>query len=703
MKSVPAIMRSSRLEPCLNRLARSLLLTITLTAGLGAPSRAATADTLSGGVWRTGIDRALTLRGLMLGETGRFQTHVAAAIVHAATHDNDQAAHHWRNALDAAHTPAQRMFALQMLAENRTVAGDYDAAIKIAGELGDIAERQSHPGYRAQSYGLLGRISRRRGDLQEALSYQQESLRIAEAADRPADAALALVNIGTVLRDMGRFSEAMDQQLQALEIRKRLGPGYRVDVPYRNIGLLYREIEDAQSARDYLERAIEAAKLEFDPAALSSALGSYATLLNDMGEAAQALDTARRAMKIDMRLGDKQGIALERLEAARALITLKRWTEAVDEIDAALMLGEEMRQSDVLGRALLYRGDLLAGQNRLAEAESAYGRSLDFLTRAKLKPQLHAAYKAIESLLETRGEIREALLYSRQRAVLREELLGLTAARRLAVLELKQERERSERQVEMLRLDNSLKELSLRTETLRRRIGIGFIGALVVLLAVVAWRWRVARQTARLLFEKNTAISAQDQALRSANARLTAQTTELYRAATTDPLTSLFNRGHVMQQMIALFDQKKREGGKLSVMLVDLDRFKPINDSMGHQFGDRVLILAAHVLRAEMRDGDPIGRYGGEEFIAALPGASADEAMATAERLRLAVQRKLAVLEGHALELTVSVGLAEMNETRAMSLSALIAAADDALYRAKDLGRNRVEIARVASDRRKPE
>ena len=126
----------------INATARSLLLTITLTAGLGASSRAATADTLSGGVWRTGIDRALTLRGLMLGETGRFQTHVAAAIVHAATHDNDQAAHHWRNALDAAHTPAQRMFALQMLAENRTVAGDYDAAIKIAGELGDIAERQ---------------------------------------------------------------------------------------------------------------------------------------------------------------------------------------------------------------------------------------------------------------------------------------------------------------------------------------------------------------------------------------------------------------------------------------------------------------------------------------------------------------------------------------------------------------------------------
>ncbi len=683
----------------MKRTLRPLLLILALS---GASTRAAEDPSLSSGIWRTGIDRALDLRRQTLGDFGQFQSHAAAAIAHAATHDNAQAARHWNIALDAANSPAQRMLALQMLTDNRLVAGDYDAAIVSANQLGEVARAAAHSGYLAQSFGFLGRIARRRGELQSSLEYQQESLRIARKADRPADAALALVNIGTVLRDMGRFSEAMDQQLQALDIRKQLGPGYRVDVPYRNIGLLYREIEDTQSARENLERAIEAARAEYDPAALPSALGSYATLLNDVGDASQALDTARRAMKIDTRLGDKQGVALERLEAARALITLKRWAEAEDEVNAALSLGEEMRQSDVLGRALLYRGDLLAGQNRLADAESAYGRSLEYLTRAKLKPQLHAAYKAIETLLESRGEIREALLYSRQRAVLREELLGLTAARRLAVLELKQERERTERQVEMLRLDNSLKELNLRTETLRRRIGIGFIITLFALLGFVFWRLRDARRVARKLSEKNAAISAQDQALRSANARLTAQTSELYRAATTDPLTGLHNRGHIMQQLIELFDQQKRDNGMLSVLLVDLDRFKPINDTLGHQFGDRVLIAAARVLREEMRDGDPIGRYGGEEFLAALPGASADEALATAERLRLAVQRRLGVREGQAIDLTASVGIAEMAETKAGSLSALIAAADDALYRAKDLGRNRVEIARTASDRRKP-
>lgn len=672
------------------------LFIVSLLATTAIP--AALADSALG----RGVEQALDLHRIALAGSGRYGVEVAAATLYSATQDARGAERHWRKAFESSSSPAQRMFALQMLAESQLVAGEYDAGIATGRQLLALASDQHHAGYRAQAVGYLGRIARRRGELQEAYNYQQESLRISRAANRPAESALALVNLGTVLRDMGRYSEAMDQQMQALDIRKRLGPGNRVDVPYRNIGLLYREIEDTQSAREYLAKAIEAAREEFDPAALSSALGSYATVLNDAGEPAQALETARRALAIDTRIGDRQGIALERLEAARALIALQRWDEAEREIDESLRLGESMRQADVMGRALLYRGDLLSGTGRLVIAEKAYVQSLDYLTRAQLKPQLHAAYKAMEALLDARGEVGQALSYARQRATLREELLGVTAARRLAVLELKQDRERAERQMELLRLDNSLKELNLRTETLRRRIGIGFIAMLVVLLGLVFWRWREAHRTSKILARKNAEISAQDEALRAANARLTTQTQDLFRAATTDPLTTLANRGHVMQQMIELFDRHRAQGVRLSVLLIDLDRFKPVNDSLGHQFGDRVLIAAARVLREEMRDGDPLGRYGGEEFIAALPGSSADEALATAERLRLAMQRRMRVHEGEAIELTASIGLAELHETGATSLSALIAAADDALYRAKDLGRNCTEIARAASDRRKP-
>lgn len=649
-----------------------------------------------------GIERALDMNRVALAGIGRYPLEVAAATLYTSTHDEGSGERHWRAAVDAAGTPRHRLFALQMLCESLLISGRYDEGIRYANAWLTLAETENHAGHRVQATAYLGRVARRRGELDESLRFQERAAQIARNADRPADLATVLVNLGTVLRDMGRFSEAMDQQMQALEIREKLGPGNRLDVPLRNIGLLYREIEDTQTAREYLEKAVSAAREEFDPAALSSALGSYATLLNDLGEATLALDTARRALAIDERRGDRQGIALERLESARALISLKRWEQAEAEIDSALRLGESMRQADVQGRALLYRGDLAKSRGNLNAAESAYGKSLEHLTRTQLKPQLHAAYRAMEELLDRRGAVGQALAYARQRAGLREELLGVTAARRLAVLELKQARERAERQVELLRLDNSVKALKLQTETLRRKVGIATIASLFVLLVLVFWRWREAKHTAKILVHKNAEISEQDKALRAANQRLTEKSEELHRAATTDPLTALSNRGHVMKQMIEAFDSHKARGARMSLLLIDLDRFKSINDSLGHQFGDRVLIAAARILRDEMRDGDPLGRYGGEEFVAALPGIGADEAALIAERLRHGIQSKMRTMEDREIGMTTSIGLAELQEVGVVSLSALIAAADEALYRAKDNGRNRIEIARQGSDRRKP-
>lgn len=638
------------------------------------------------------------LQALSLGRRGAFETYLTVATWHQMNSEYELATQQWRLALlaaDAEAEPHREMFALNSLALSQVVAGDYDAANTSAERLLALARQYGAPGYESEAQTRLGTISRRRGRLEDALDHHQNALNVARKFDRPAAMAQALTNLGTVYRDMGRYSEALDRQLQALELRKQLGPGYRVDVPYRNIGLLYREIEDTQSARENLQNAIAAAKLEFDPFALSSALGSYATLLNDLGEWDQAQSHAQRALDMDRPLGNKQATALEYLELARAQIGLRRFGNAFEHINEALRLGQEMSQADVIGRALLYRGDLLAAEGHAAEAESAYAQSVEHLTRAQLKPQLHAAYLAIERLLERRGAVREALLYSRQRAALREELLGLTSARRLAILELKQERERTDRQMEILRMDNQVKELGLRTESLRQRIAIGALIALLTIVGFLFWRLNEVRRLNSELARKNNAISSQDSALRAVNARLTAQASELYRAATVDPLTQVFNRGHLMQMLSQMFDESVQGGREMTLLLIDLDRFKPVNDNYGHQFGDRVLAAAAAVFRGELRGNELLGRYGGEEFVVALLGHDEDQSLGIAERLRIALQQRIGALDGRRLDITTSIGVARVSQLRHPSVSALISAADDALYSAKRLGRNRVE--RVAS------
>lgn len=153
-------------------------------------------------------------------------------------------------------------------------------------------------------------------------------------------------------------------------------------------------------------------------------------------------------------------------------------------------------------------------------------------------------------------------------------------------------------------------------------------------------------------------------------------------AARHDPMTALLNRRGLAEAT------PDADAGPLAVMMVDLDRFKRLNDTYGHLCGDRVIIGIARVLQQTMRPGDVIGRWGGEEFILICPGLTADTAMAMAEQLRQAIEQTQFIPCG---AVTASIGLCV--SSGGVPLDDLIAAADRALYTAKNGGRNQVAIA----------
>jgi len=128
------------------------------------------------------------------------------------------------------------------------------------------------------------------------------------------------------------------------------------------------------------------------------------------------------------------------------------------------------------------------------------------------------------------------------------------------------------------------------------------------------------------------------------------------------------------------------------VLLIDLDKFKSVNDRFGHAVGDQVLRLFAETFSAAVRPSDVVGRLGGEEFGAVLLNVGRERALAIAERVRSKFAEAARVVEGRPVGATVSVGLA-LSEQAALDLVDLLGQADQALYRAKDLGRNRTEIA----------
>jgi len=158
-----------------------------------------------------------------------------------------------------------------------------------------------------------------------------------------------------------------------------------------------------------------------------------------------------------------------------------------------------------------------------------------------------------------------------------------------------------------------------------------------------------------------------------------------------DPLTQLLNRRASMDFLLAELGRAERDQKPLTVMMVDIDHFKSVNDRFGHPAGDGVLCEVSGRLRASIRAYDSVGRSGGEEFLVVAPGCDAEPGLRQAERLREVVCSQPILVNGISLNITVSVGVATSLKPKAQDLEALLAAADKALYRAKEKGRNCVE------------
>ncbi|MFZ4855975.1 MAG: diguanylate cyclase [Desulfuromonadaceae bacterium] len=166
----------------------------------------------------------------------------------------------------------------------------------------------------------------------------------------------------------------------------------------------------------------------------------------------------------------------------------------------------------------------------------------------------------------------------------------------------------------------------------------------------------------------------------------------LLELSNTDHLTGLFNRRYMMEALDKEVQRCIRKCGDLSLIMLDIDHFKQVNDRYGHLQGDIVLQRVALQLNKELRSYDCAARYGGEEFIAILPDSTLQQSIYVADRIRLAIQG--ATFEGplSPLCLTASIGVAHFSTVQSATVDGFIKQADDALYRAKANGRNRVEF-----------
>jgi len=210
-------------------------------------------------------------------------------------------------------------------------------------------------------------------------------------------------------------------------------------------------------------------------------------------------------------------------------------------------------------------------------------------------------------------------------------------------------------------------------------------------LGDIALMESIQDQAKEILMLRNLQSMQQAAELHKKTESLETRTRELEEETRRDGLTGLYNRAYLDQCLLEEFSSAKRQGWPLTVIFVDLDHFKKINDTHGHHAGDEVLRGAARLLEANTRDTDLVGRYGGEEFVLVLPGTAQAGARVTCDRLTDAFRTAVHDIgTGEPVRVTVSAGVAIQGKDNDYDrYENLVRAADRAVYAAKQQGRDR--------------
>lgn len=498
----------------------------------------------------------------------------------------------------------------------------------------------------------------------DALADFERGIDLSRAAGKDAMLASGLQARGGMYSLLGIYGKALADLLEARRLFTEQELDEAASQILQDIGITYRRLGYPDKAREYLNQAIAHEKRVGDTESLYISTLQLGYADQETGQYESALATQQHALELATTTGDRASIAAVNLAIASVLTDLHRYAEAQSELHKAAEGFAAVGDRADTGMLAYESGRALAGMKEprkalaeFATAEKEFNASgnrryQEILYRAQAKSfedanQPAAALTAYKNYLAAHDAVAKERA-NQQAQMLREQFD--TDRAKMENLRLKSEQTAKDRQVEAL-------------QGVRRwqQVAMGLLAILIGLLSLLA-----IRQLARLRNWK--------------------------RMASVDALTGVANLRGVQHFANAALRRAHAQNEPLTVLAIDIDEFKRINDVHGHPTGDRVLREVAHACADALRDGDLLGRIGGEEFLAILPGTLLDHAVDVAERLRRRVETlEIADLPG-SVRATISIGVAEMLP-HDRDVSALVERADAALYRAKALGRNRVVSA----------
>ncbi len=505
-----------------------------------------------------------------------------------------------------------------------------------------------------------------RHDLAAAARDYEDAFVAGKRAGDPGAIAQAAVFRGEVRYVLGDTANALADLQLAWRLQKQRGDAKRANYALNAIANLYAdtrvgEFDKALLIYRQLLAVHEAAR---DQGEIATAWFNIAATLDLKGDHAGAVDAFGKALDLQVRQGDPGQIAETRRALGVSLVKLGKGAQALGLFDQAIAGFQSAKDVDGVADARLSRAIGLRHLGRLADANADFAFARDYFTRQgnlryldKLEGEQALAYADAKDWQHAYAALAAQVGY-------REELAARLKRETTTRMRVAFDTARTEAENQALAKQNALKQQALdaarRNEALQQVV-IALVTVLVLLLA-----WTIVR-TLR-------------------NAR------RLRELALTDELTHLPNRRHVFDIAHRTADAAHEVAAPWSVLALDIDHFKAINDRFGHDAGDKVLTRVAAACAGAVRKHDVVGRIGGEEFLVVLPRSGLKEACEVGERIRVAVQALVHDDIQHGLKTTISIGAAQ-SRPGDKGVGTLAKRADACLYAAKEGGRNRVASA----------
>ncbi len=495
----------------------------------------------------------------------------------------------------------------------------------------------------------------------EALAEAERMVALLQNSSERQLFAEALSLRGSLLSDMGEQAKALLDFQRARAGYRASGIEHEVDALLMMTAVAYRRIGDWDQAGRYFTHAIGRMEEKRDWERVVTYNIQLGYLYDESGDPDKAEVPLREAMQVARSHNDASGVAGAQIAMATIFIDQEKFDAALDQLTQAQAFAKTQEgnwNTDVLA---LLSGQALAGLGEHQQALANYRVAQPLIERDGNERYLATLFQARSASEEALGNTTEALADYKRYSDLQTKLQGKMRFQQNRLLEYEYEIRRRDFENRRLRAEAASRLQQVKAlESVRhwQRLAIMLGALLVALLAWLALRqWRKSR-TLRTL-------------------------------AMTDPLTGIASRRAIEMLLDRALAQAASSKHPLTVLMLDLDHFKSINDRHGHVTGDRVLREAAAIWKQQLRGHDHLGRIGGEEFLILCPDASDDQARSVANRLLEATRAHRVSDIDSTIVLSVSIGIAQ--STTEDSRETLLARADAALYHAKHAGRNRAE------------